>query len=254
MFIIASIENVIKNKFSYNNKATKIELKNTIIKLPVSNEKIDFDFMESFIKELKTTHIKKIEQYLLITGLNDYKLTTEEEQIINDFENGNFIWGEFCIEDLFEINNTLSFNKDKLVEGYEYDYVTRTSQNQGILQQTGFVNNENINSSDNWSLGLLQMDFFYRHKKWYAGQFVRKISIKNEVTRNEILYFTVALNKLKQKLLTVLVRDVDKTFLSSNIKLPINNNNEINYKLINNLISAVQKLVIKDVVLYSQNK
>ena len=59
MFIIASIENVIKNKFSYNNKATKIELKNTIIKLPVSNEKIDFDFMESFIKELKTTHIKK---------------------------------------------------------------------------------------------------------------------------------------------------------------------------------------------------
>lgn len=62
--------------------------------------------MESFIKELKTTHIKKIEQYLLITGLNDYKLTTEEEQIINDFENGNFIWGEFCIEDLFEINNT----------------------------------------------------------------------------------------------------------------------------------------------------
>ncbi|GAW89282.1 hypothetical protein FPS14_contig00018-0038 [Flavobacterium psychrophilum] len=59
MFIIASIENVIKNKFSYNNKATKIELKNTIIKLPVSNDKIDFDFMESFIKELKTTHIKK---------------------------------------------------------------------------------------------------------------------------------------------------------------------------------------------------
>ena len=254
MFIIGAIDRVIKTKYSYNNKATKIELKNTIIKLPVSNEKIDFDFMESFIKELKTTHKKKIEQYLLITGLNDYKLTTEEEQIINDFENGNFIWGEFCIEDLFEINNTLSFNKDKLVEGYEYDYVTRTSQNQGILQQTGFVNNENINSSDNWSLGLLQMDFFYRHKKWYAGQFVRKISIKNEVTRNEILYFTVALNKLKQKLLTVLVRDVDKTFLSSNIKLPINNNNEINYKLINNLISAVQKLVIKDVVLYSQKK
>ncbi|WP_369688138.1 hypothetical protein [Flavobacterium psychrophilum] len=78
--------------------------------------------------------------------------------------------------------------------------------------------------------------------------------MKNEVTRNEILYFTVALNKLKQKLLTVLVRDVDKTFLSSFIKLPINNNNEINYKLINNLISAVQKLVIKDVVLYSQKK
>jgi len=40
---------------------------------------------------------------------------------------------------LFEIENTLSFNKDKLTIGDEYDYITRTSQNQGILQTTGFV-------------------------------------------------------------------------------------------------------------------
>lgn len=47
---------------------------------------------------------------------------------------------------------------------------------------------------------------------------LEKISIKNEVTRNEILYFTVALNKLKQKLLTVLVRDIDKTFFKFKYK------------------------------------
>ncbi len=34
MFFISSIDIVIKNKYSYNNKATKIELKNTIIQLP----------------------------------------------------------------------------------------------------------------------------------------------------------------------------------------------------------------------------
>ena len=44
--------------------------------------------------------------------------------------------------DLFDIENTLSFNTDKLVEGNEYDYVTRTSLNQGILKSTGFVNQE----------------------------------------------------------------------------------------------------------------
>ena len=84
-------------------------------------------------------------------------------------------WGEYKIEDLFSISNTLSFNSDVLVDGYEYDYITRTSFNQGILQTTGFVNKENINSAGNWSLGLLQMDFFYRKKPWYAGQFVRKV-------------------------------------------------------------------------------
>lgn len=61
-----------------------------------------------------------------------------------------------------------------LTVGDGYDYVTRTSQNQGILQSTGFVNQENVNDAGVWSLGLLQMDFFYRNKPWYAGQFVRK--------------------------------------------------------------------------------
>ena len=109
-------------------------------------------------------------------------------------------WGEFRLGDLFEIKNTLSFNKDELTVGNKYDYVTRTSQNQGILQTTGFVNNENINEAGCWSLGLLQMDFFYRHKSWYAGQFVRKIIPKFNLTTSSILFFTILLNKQKEKL------------------------------------------------------
>ena len=69
-------------------------------------------------------------------------------------------WGEYRLGDLFDIEKTLSFNTDKLIEGDEFDYVTRTSLNQGILQSTGFVNEENINEAGTWSLGLLQMDFF----------------------------------------------------------------------------------------------
>ena len=84
-------------------------------------------------------------------------------------------WGEYKLGTLFDIENTLSFNVDKLVEGIEYDYVTRTSINQGVLQTTGFINESNINASGTWSLGLLSMDFFYRRKPWYAGQFVRII-------------------------------------------------------------------------------
>ena len=129
-------------------------------------------------------------------------------------------WQEYKIGDLFEIQNTLSFNKDKLTLDSVYDYVTRTSQNQGILQETGFVNQENINASGTWSLGLLQMDFFYRKKPWYAGQFVRKIISKIELSKNSILYFTVLFNKQKQNLLSGLVRDVDKAFLTAKVSLP----------------------------------
>ena len=131
-------------------------------------------------------------------------------------------WAEFELQDLFEIQNTLSFNKDLLVEGDEYDYVTRTSQNQGILQTTGFVNKENINSAGNWSLGLLQMDFFYREKPWYAGQFVRKIVPKVELKNKSLIVFlSTLLNQQKSKLLSVLVRDVDSVFRKLKISLPI---------------------------------
>ena len=140
---------------------------------------------------------------------------------------------------LFEIQNTLSFNKDKLVDGNDFDYVTRTSQNQGILQETGFVNEENINPAGTWSLGLLQMDFFYREKPWYAGQFVRKIVPKIELNKSSILFFTVIFNKQKQNLLSGLVRDVDKAFLTAKIQLPIQNG-EIDFAFMESFIAELE--------------
>ncbi|WP_194148767.1 restriction endonuclease subunit S [Helicobacter pylori] len=134
-------------------------------------------------------------------------------------------WGEFRLGDLFEIEKTLSFNKDALTQGQDYDYITRTSQNQGVLQTTGFVNAENLNPPFTWSLGLLQMDFFYRKKSWYAGQFMRKITPKTEIENKIDLriahYFTTLLNALKRPLLSVLVRDIDKTFREQKIQLPL---------------------------------
>ncbi|GAA8813246.1 restriction endonuclease subunit S [Helicobacter pylori] len=134
-------------------------------------------------------------------------------------------WGEFKIGDLFKIEKTLSFNKDALTQGQDYDYITRTSQNQGVLQTTGFVNAENLNPPFTWSLGLLQMDFFYRKKSWYAGQFMRKITpkteIKNKINSRIAHYFTTLLNALKHPLLSVLVRDIDKTFREQKIQLPL---------------------------------
>ena len=161
-------------------------------------------------------------------------------------------WGEFRVGDLFDISNTSSFNTDVLVEGSEYDYITRTSLNQGILQTTGFVNAENINSAGNWSLGLLQMDFFYRRKPWYAGQFVRKVLPKFEVSEYTILFFSTLLNGLKNKLLTVLVRDVDKTFLNSTIQVPTTSNGDIDFGFIAEFVAELEAQRVAELATYLQ--
>ncbi len=165
---------------------------------------------------------------------------------------------------MFEIEKTLSFNKDALTQGQDYDYITRTSQNQGVLQTTGFVNAENLNPPFTWSLGLLQMDFFYRKKSWYAGQFMRKITpktgIENKINLRIAHYFTTLLNALKRPLLSVLVRDIDKTFREQKIQLPLKPNAKtqtldgIDFNFMQTLINALMKQTIQGVAQYSSAK
>lgn len=162
----------------------------------------------------------------------------------------NVEWGECRLGDLFEIDHTLSFNADRLVHGDMYDYVTRTSINQGILRKTGFVNEENLNEAGVWSLGLLQMDFFYREKMWYAGQFIRKIIPKVDIPKKAVPFFTAVLNKQKPVLLSVLVRDVDETFRNLKVKLPITKKKEIDYHFMEMFIEEMKEERVKKLATY----
>ena len=149
-------------------------------------------------------------------------------------------WGEYKLGDLFDIGSTSSFNTDVLVAGDEYDYVTRTSLNQGVLQTTGFVNSENINPAGTWSLGLLQMDFFYRAKPWYAGQFMRKITPKIKLSNGAVLFLTTVLNRQKPILLSVLVRDVDRTFKNIEVTIPVDKNGSIDFSFMESFIAELE--------------
>ncbi|WP_413782993.1 restriction endonuclease subunit S [Helicobacter pylori] len=218
LFFVCAISKVIYNnsKYEWTNKAGWNKVKNELISLPLKPtasaqtlKDIDFHFMEKFIAELEQCRLAELEAYLKAAGLSNTILSNDEENALNVFNNsmgGNtpcgLTWQSFKLGDLFEIEKTLSFNKDALTQGQDYDYITRTSQNQGVLQTTGFVNAENLNPPFTWSLGLLQMDFFYRKKSWYAGQFMRKITpkteIENKINSRIAHYFTTLLNAFKR--------------------------------------------------------
>lgn len=83
------------------------------------------------------------------------------------------------------------------------------------------------------------MDFFYRIKPWYAGQFVKKIIPKIEMTPKVTMYFTVVLNKQKEKLLSVLVRNVDEVFNSACVELQFLNG-KINFSYMEKFIEELE--------------
>ncbi|WP_036871901.1 restriction endonuclease subunit S [Porphyromonas uenonis] len=255
LFLVSCINKVTDLPiYSYKNKLGGWNVvRKKYIQLPTRDGKINFEFMERFVAELKAQRVAELKAYLTVTGLSDYTLTPEEQQAIQHFQEDNLQWHDYRLGDLFEVKGTLSFNKEALVSGAEYDYVTRTSQNQGILQTTAFVNKENLNEAGTWSLGLLQMDFFYRKRQWYAGQFVRKVVFKEQLPSGSIHFFTTVLNALKPKLLSVLVRDVNKTFLDSYIQLPVSSDKP-DYTQMETFIRAIEKLVIRDVVLYADRE
>ena len=155
-------------------------------------------------------------------------------------------WEEIELSKLFKIESTKSFNADSLVEGNEYDYVTRTSTNEGVLRKTGFVNAENLNDANIWSLGLLQMDFFYRKTQWYAGQFVRKVSPKIQIPAKAIPFITTILNHQKPVLLSVSVHQVDDTFNSLKVKFPVKDE-QLDFEFMSSYITEIESLYIEKI-------
>ncbi len=147
------------------------------------------------------------------------------------------------LEELFTITSTISHDKSdltKVSDSHNYPYITRTAENNGISGRTGFIDEVSLNESKTFSLGLLQMDFFYQTEKWYSGQFVRKIIPKFEIDTDIALYFLAYFKHVKKVLLKDLVRDVNETFSNLEIKLPCKSDKAIDYNYMRNYIQNIQ--------------
>lgn len=94
------------------------------------------------------------------------------------------------------------------------------------------------------------MDFFYRQRPWYAGQFMRKITPKVLIPEYAKPFITTVLNWQKPTLLSVLVRNVDKVFRSIKIWLPISDNDEIDFGVMETLIRSIEEERLSTLVTY----
>ncbi|WP_460267526.1 restriction endonuclease subunit S [Clostridium botulinum] len=248
MFIIASIDKVIKNKYSYNNKATKVELKNTVINLPTKNGKIDYDFMESFIAELEAERILELEAYLLATGLNDYTLTAEEQQVLQEFENVN--WGTFNLEKLFGKSTRGKRLKSADRISGNLPFVTAGESDEGV---SAFIGNDVTIFSKNTTTIDMFGSAKYRNYKYGADDHISVVHTEN-LPKYASIFITTAIHKSSHTGKfnygrNFYPKDADEL----NILLPIINK-EPNYEIMETFVSAIHKLVIKDVILYANRK
>ena len=156
---------------------------------------------------------------------------------------------KFKISDFFTIENVRGINKNKLTkpsDDEKFDYVTRTARNNGIESVTGLVPDCDYNEANTISLGLLQMTFFLRDKPWYGGQFLRKITPKQDFNREQMLYFLGVMRPLGRLFSSVLVRHVNDLFNKAEVELPVTSTGQPDFDYMTEFIKELEAERIKE--------
>lgn len=253
LFIISSWKKCIPN-LGYSRHWSLA--KNILFDLPIKkNKEIDFDFINRFIAELEAEHIAELEAYLTVSNLKNYILTKEEEKIINDFKKGKINFNEFKIGTLFEVNSYKKrFDANKvIISDIGKPYVVRTSLNNGVR---GYINEDEqyLNDGNTISFGQDTATMFYQEKPYFTGDKIKILKSKdNKFNKQNAQFFITSMSKSFSSFTWGSSSFNVNIIENQQIQLPIKED-KLDYKSMETFISAIQKLVIKDVVLYADNK
>jgi hypothetical protein len=228
------------------------------IQLPTKNGKIDFEFMESFLAELEAERIAELEAYLSASGLKDYTLTAKEQQVFEKFEKGKVKFEEFEIQTLFAVSPSKAYAMNDggiLLENGKTPYVSNQSQNNGYIGWSNLtpLNPSNvITLSDTWQS---ERTIFYQATEFIGKSHLQVMKPYDTKFQKFELFFVISSFR---KAILEMNYDYGTKFNrgkinTTKIQLPTINN-KIDYALMRTFISAIQKLVIKDVVLYADRK
>lgn len=249
LFMVNSLH-FLSSMFGYENMCSWSKIKDEAIQLPARNGEIDYEFMDRFIAELKARRIAELKAYLTITGLEDYTLTPEEEQAIKDFEAGNVKWGEYRLGDLFgEAIRGKRLKSDDRISG-SLPFVTAGEADTGI---SAFIGND----VEVFQPNTITIDMFgsakYRNYAYGADDHVAVVDTQS-LPKHAVCFITSAIHKVANSGdfhygRNFYAKDAAPLIMSLFDCLGVPD-----YERMETFISAVQKLVIKDVVLYADRE
>lgn len=217
---------------------------------------IDFDFMENFIAQLEAFRLSQLEAYLLVTGLKDYTLTTAEKQALADFENGKVVWGEYKVVDLFDVKNTKNIlSRDVVANSGHTPYLSASRENNAVSSYISY-NEDLLDKGGCIFIGGKTFVVTYQEQDFYSNDSHNlTLYLKDEPSKTKLnqLFMVSCIYKSLGKRYSWGDSISNKKIQTDWVTLPTNNQHP-DYSFMEILISAVQKLVIKDVVNYSSDK
>ena len=248
LYMASCVYKSLHRKYSWGNSISKAKIQEDIITLPVSNGKIDFAFMDSFIAELEAERVAELSAYLTVSGLDNYELSGDEVQALQNYS--LLTWKSFNLECLFgKSTRGKRLKGDDRVSG-TLPFVTAGEASEGI---SAYISND----VEIFEKNTTTIDMFgsakYRNYKYGADDHIAVVHTET-VPMKAAIFLTSAIHKAAHTGKfdyghNFYAKDAD----ALDIMLPAKDGKP-DYTTMETLISAVQKLVIKEVVLYANQK
>lgn len=249
LFTTATINKALYEYRSAYVYPTLEEVKRIKVEFPqTGNGEIDFDFMENLVAELEARRVAELEAYLLATGLKDYALTEEERNALDNYK--TLKWSTYNLEELFgKSTRGKRLKGDDRIAG-TLPFVTAGEACEGI---SAFIGNKvKIFESNTATIDMFG-SAKYRNYRYGADDHVAVVHTE-KIAYKAAIFTTSAIHKAAHTGKfdyghNFYAKDAD----ALDIMLP-ERDGLPDYKYMETLISAIQKLVIKDVVLYADSK
>ena len=261
---ISSLFHFLNKEFWYENMCSWAKIENKSIKLPTKNWKIDFEFMDKFVTELESIHQLDIFNYLKTTGLKNYKLSSNELKALEDFKEWKIERKEFKMGDLFERISTkkLPYKAKELssipTKECPLPCLTSSFMNQWLNyyapkdNATVLKDVISIPSNSDVYRAYFQSNKFTVLSDAYA---IRWKYYDTELSPAQYLFLVCCINQVtdlpiysyKNKLGWWNVVKEKSILLPTNFYTP-------DLWFMNNFITAIEKILIKDVVIYNQER
>lgn len=253
IFLTNAITKTIFGNYEWTNKAGWEKIKSDTIQLPIKNNKIDFEFIESYIAELEEEKMKILDAYLINLKLKDYNLTIEEQQVLNDYERVEF--NEFNVVDIFDVKNTKNvLSRDIIENSGETPYLCASTENNAISSNISY-DEKYLDKGNCVFIGGKTFVVTYQEKDFYSNDSHNLALYLRNKERNRLnqLYLATCINKSLGYKYSWGDSISNRKIQTDKVSLPIVKK-QPNYEIMETFISAIQKLVIKDVVLYVNKK
>ncbi|MGX2971918.1 restriction endonuclease subunit S [Helicobacter sp. T3_23-1059] len=171
----------------------------------------------------------------------------------------NLQWREFTIGDLFEIKPTKAYkmtNTTLFATKGNVPVVTNSSLNNGV---SGYVDLEPTEKGNmiTYSDTTTSEGIFYQPRDFIGYSHIQglyPLQDSDKWNKYALLYFVVLFRKASFGLFDYANKFNRQIAKQMTIKLPVNQNNQIAFDFMEIFISAVQKEVIKSVVLWKQKR